>query len=396
MVHCSGALCYAWGVASILEQHRHPRYPRLKIQLRKRSRHYQAIVFLDGRKLQHSLRTDQLTTAFKLGEEWYKRLLKASISEAKRHPLDKLTTTSTIGELFASYRLTLAQSRRDYADMKWSTIADFWRTQVVTDVNAATFREFYKWRRRHKTPQGTTIKNLSLHKDMMVIRQVLKYAIEEEHLHALPPIPKVGKIEANPRPWFTRDEWDHLMAVCVERMFAADKAGLTRVYRQRKDLEDFLNFLLDSMMRVGELRNLTAGQCRVVPKRKGTPEHLIVDVVGKVGHRTVVAGELAAAIYADRSKGLKPAGKLFPHSQRDSFRELLDAADLRRDAFGMSRNLKSVRATSISFAVLRRDDLMMIARNAGTSVAMIDNFYARRLTSEMSAGRLAKSLAAGH
>ena len=59
-------------VPSILEQHEHPKYPRLKIQLRRRSRYYQALTFLDGRMWQTSLKTTALETAFKLGEGWYK------------------------------------------------------------------------------------------------------------------------------------------------------------------------------------------------------------------------------------------------------------------------------------------------------------------------------------
>ena len=62
MAHC-GALC---SVPSILEQYEHPKYLRLKIQLRQRSRFYQAVTFLDGRKVQTSLKTDALETAFKL------------------------------------------------------------------------------------------------------------------------------------------------------------------------------------------------------------------------------------------------------------------------------------------------------------------------------------------
>ena len=77
--------------------------------------------------------------------------------------------------------------------MKWSTIENFWRTIEVGDVTAQTFRDFYRWRRSRKTPAGTVIKNHSLHKDMMVIRQVLKYTIEERRIDTLPPIPRVGK-----------------------------------------------------------------------------------------------------------------------------------------------------------------------------------------------------------
>ena len=379
---------------AIQESHPHPKYPRLAVQLRRKSRFYQGVVFLDGRKRQKSLKTDRLSTAFKLGEEWYTKLLRASVSEARQHPIDRLGTDPTVGEVFADYRLTLPTAKRAYADMKWSTIADFWRTMAVTDVTPQVFRQFYTWRRRHKTPQGTVIKNNSIHKDMMVVRQVLNYAIEEKHIAALPIIPKVGKIAANPRPWLTRGEFDTLIDASTKRRDAAGQNS--RLYTQRNDLHEFVFFMVESMMRVSEVRELTVGQCRVVEGdgEKHEP-HLVIDVVGKTGHRTAVAGGLAPAILARRSDGLKGRDRLWSHGQRDAFRELLIAAGLRTDQFGNNRNLKSLRATAISFRILEQapnPDLLMIARNAGTSVAMIDTFYAKRLESEMGAGRLSTSL----
>ena len=78
---------------------------------------------------------------------------------------------------------------------------------------------------------------------------------------------------------------------------------------------------------------------------------------------------------------------IFPVHHREAFTELLKAADLHIDKrTRFERNFKSLRATSISFEILRgapSPNLLMIARNAGTSVAQIDDFYARRLTALM-------------
>jgi hypothetical protein len=53
--------------------------------------------------------------------------------------------------------------------------------------------------------------------------------------------------------------------------------------------------------------------------------------------------------------------------------------------------MKSLRATAISFRVLKGDDLWLIARNAGTSITMIDTFYARRLSAELGRDVLGQS-----
>ena len=73
-MHSSGALHRSLRLMarSIIEHLQHRKYPRLKIQLRARSRFYQAVTFLDGRKAQRSLKTSDPETAMKLGESWYR------------------------------------------------------------------------------------------------------------------------------------------------------------------------------------------------------------------------------------------------------------------------------------------------------------------------------------
>jgi integrase len=370
---------------ALLESHTHPKYPRLKLQLRIRSQFYQGLVFLDGRKYLKSLKTTSLTTALKLGEEWYRQLLKDSDDQAKRHPIDRLSHTPTMGELAAAYKKTLAPSKRDYLDMKWSTIQPFWRALSVDDITAQTFRDFYVWRRRMRTKQGTRIKNHSLHKDVMIIRQTLTFALEEAHITQLPPIPKIGKIDADPRPWFTPTEWKRLIAVMEDRVMAAMKAHQERVFKQRLDCYDFMRLMVLLMTRVDELRALRYSDCTITRNTKGHPTSVTAHVSGKTGTRTVVAPREAGSILDSRQGRLDAADTdlIFPHHVRDAFRELLLAAKLRTNAQGFPRNLKSLRCTAISFRVLQSpENLLAIARNAGTSLAMIDTFYAARLGSE--------------
>lgn len=375
-------------LAIIQERHIHPKFPRLQIQLRKGSRFYQAWTTLDGRKPMKSLKTAQLSTALKLAEEWYRVLLRSSVSIGRQHPIEKLTTDPTIAELWSQYSARLRGNQLTYARWRWEAIQHFWRTVQLSDVTPQTFRDFYQWRRRHT--KG--IKNNTLHKDMVLIRQLLKHATEHELIERLPIIPKIGRIAANPRPWLSRDQWDHLMSVSLQRL--VDAKQNPRLEAQRQDLDDFLYCLLESTMRVGELRALTVGQVQIMQRAADDP-YALIQVHGKTGHRTVIAGGLFPSIYERRAKGRAPSDRLWPHSQRDAFRELLIAADLRVDEFGNRRNLKSIRATAISLRILSQapsPDLLLIARNAGTSVAMIDNFYAKRLSAEMGADRLSKPL----
>lgn len=378
---------------TVVERHTHPKHPRLQLHLRSDSRFFQALTFLDGKTKQKSLKVESLTTALRLAEEWYRGLLKAEEAERRKHPLNALGTDPLLADVYRSYCEELTPSRRAYAAMKWSTIRSFWGPLVVTDITPQTFKEFYAWRRKSKTPAGTVIKPHSLHKDVMVVRQILKFAIEEGHLQQLPLIPKVGTIVANPRPWLTPDEWKRLITVAESRFLEAADNHQARVLEQRLDLQEFMQTMVGTMCRVGELLNLRYRDCVVDSATKVLTAH----VTGKRGTRTIKAPAEAGRLLAARQQRFKatPDALVFPTHHREGFKELLKAASLYRDSAGFTRNLKSLRATAISFRILQgrpTPNLLAIARNAGTSVAMIDAFYARRMAAELFTETLSMSL----
>src|SRR5262245_7438671 len=112
---------------TLLESHKHPTLPRLSLDKRADSRYWQARTFLDGKVRLKSTKTDELTTAFRLAEEWYRRELRASIAAERAHPIDKMGRTPTVGDLFQHYRNTLSKPKREQADMRWLAAGLFWR-----------------------------------------------------------------------------------------------------------------------------------------------------------------------------------------------------------------------------------------------------------------------------
>ena len=380
---------------TVVERHQHPKHPRLQIHLRSDSRFFQAVTFHVGKTKQKSLKVDALTTALRLADEWYRGILKAEEAERRKHPIDAFGRDPLMVDVYRSYERELTPSRRAYAAMKWSTIKSFWGPLAVTEITPQTFKDFYKWRRRTKTPAGTTIRNHSLHKDVMLIRQILKFAIEERQLTQLPLIPKVGAITSNPRPWLTPDEWRHLVATAEARAVEAADREQMRVALQRIELLQFMQLMIATMCRVGELSNLRFRDCQIDPKTKV----LTAVVTGKRGTRTIKAPASAGKLVALRQAYLGPkpdlAQLVFPVHHREAFKELLKAANLYADHAGFTRNLKSLRATAISFRILQgrpTPNLLAIARNAGTGVAMLDGFYARRMAAELFTDTLSESL----
>ena len=370
-------------MARLVEQHTHPQHPRLYVQQRSDSRWLQAVAFVGGQKKQFSTRSQHLPTAFRLAEDWYKRQLRVVAGEEKRK--DPLSIP-IMEELFEQWKLELSPALRKYKQTKWGAIARFWEARRVSEINAQTFKEFYRWRRQQPKPP----KNMTLHHDVVLVRQILKYAVEEQHIATVPAIPTVGRIEPNPRPWLTRKEWKHLSEVSQQRILQAKKNP--RVQQQRQELDDEMVWMVNTMMRVEEMAPakpdstpVRFSDCRITTGADGK-EILVCEVKGKRGQRTVVCRKPALDIYKSRiTKGYRdPNRYIFPTHHREALTELLIAANLHADRISsFKRNFKSFRCTAISFAVLEGIDLMWIARNAGTSVAMIDAFYARRLSAEM-------------
>jgi hypothetical protein len=69
------------------------------------------------------------------------------------------------------------------------------------------------------------------------------------------------------------------------------------------------------------------------------------------------------------------------------FDYLLEMTNLKTDNYGQSRTLYSLRHTAIMFRIVnsKNFNLITLARNARTSTEMIDRFYAKYLTAEMTA-----------
>jgi hypothetical protein len=352
---------------SILEQHTHPKYQRLVVDLRSKSRFYQARTFTD-RVRQKSMKTDQLATAFKLAEQWYKSLLR----EQRQHPVHSLH--ATIAERYAAFHASLPTPKRQAdAAMRWSPIRDFWGRLLLNEVTPATFHDFYKWRRKRDK-----VSNHTLQKDTGLVRQILRYSAEQGLLTTLPFVPAIGKIPNRPRRWLRYPEWKLLQEVSDRRIREMKNS---RLKRQRQDCHDFMVFMVHSMMRVEEAEALTFEDCRLDTNSEG--EQILicnVRVSKKEPREGVVCYPAAAEVYKKRlANRTDNDSRIFPHQSQRAFRKLLEAAQLYEHPDGSTRNLKSLRATGISFQVLAGVNIVLIANNSGTGINSIQNFYVKHL-----------------
>lgn len=358
---------------------KHAHYRRLQIWLRPHDKNWLAYTYLDGEALTHSTGTDDVQAAFRIAESWYKREVRASQAQQKAHPIDLLCADPTVGELYASYHDDLKSHKKGYAKQKWGPIQTFWRAKTLSELDVHLFNSFISTRRAKNVCDHT------IHKDITLIRQVLKYAMNHGRLERMPHIPPLDNIEKNPRPWFTKSEWRHLLAVSQIRILNARNR---RNREQRQDVHDLLRFMLSSMVRVGEAYGLRYSACTIEKGANG--RFLTIEMSGKKRLRRAVTTADAVAVYERRLATVKAAGgdethNIFPINRHAAFRSLLEAAGLLtlvEAGKTFERNLKSVRCTSISFFLIDHPEvnLQIVADNAGTSPGMIDSFYAKRLS----------------
>jgi integrase len=163
-------------------------------------------------------------------------------------------------------------------------------------------------------------------------------------------------------------------------------------------------FMVNSFMRPSDLKNLQHQHVEVV---RGRYTYLRLRLPESKRHtETIITLRPAVRIYerllalSQSRERASPMDYVFYPEVRNRksammamdhhFRRVLEHAGLRQGQRGQTRSLYSLRHTAITFRLLYGQgiDLLTLAKNARTSVAMIEKFYASELNPEMNVGML--------
>lgn len=166
------------------------------------------------------------------------------------------------------------------------------------------------------------------------------------------------------------------------------------------ELADWIAFMVNCFLRPSEWPYI---RHRHVIVHRGEHPHLEITLLkGKTGQRIVWSMPSAVRIY-DRivaRNGSDPDQFLFkPQYQnrdtaqqkmRQAFEALLDQTGLAYDRFGNKRVAYSLRHSALMFRLLKGDnvDLLALAKNAGTSIQMLERFYLSHLGPAMKLANL--------
>jgi hypothetical protein len=238
----------------------------------------------------------------------------------------------------------------------------------------------------------------TLKKYVVLIRKVLKEAEREGVISHLPSLPSIRGV-SHPRPWFDFTEYRRLLAACRKLRDAPPED----IKFDFGEMYDFIVFMVHSFLRPSEWKFLQNKHVREVSGI--SPPQLLLSVPNpktarSKGFLDSVTTDVAAAIY--RKNILKrhdgPNDYLFFNDikDRDSyvsdrvsrmFRLVCDEAGLSEDRFGQKHTMYSLRHSALCFQIIKTNgtDLFGLAKNARTSVDMLEKFYLSHLSPQLPA-----------
>ena len=241
------------------------------------------------------------------------------------------------------------------------------------------------------------------------LRTFLNWAVEQGYADKIPTFPKVIG-EQGRRPHFNSEDWAKLTAFMRNRR--KDCHG--SVLRDREMLRNYVLILANTGIRVGEARTLKwrdlhkihiKGDERQVAEVEGQEAakpvtNLALTVSGKTGKREVVARTSETKKHFERILTLRKADLTDERSDicglkevpldsyvfcgidgvpigsfKKSFATLIQEAGVETDSFGQRRSLYSLRHTYATFRLHEGVNQYILAKNMGTSVAMLEAFY---------------------
>lgn len=395
-----------------------PGYPhKLRIFLTRASCYWQVRCFFKGKTYTKSLKTHRRKEALRLARDYYNTMLIRVYGEEyiERTPTDQCLFRSLVPKVEAIEEARVkrgdlsANGLRIFRNRMDKNVLPFFGDMAVEAVDYGTLNDFVLHISKNKASPTTISQYLT------AVRRVLTYAASKSIIKFLPIFPKV-KIVDSPRSSFSAGEYLRLYRTarfCIGEDVPISKTEASkwqmgkvdRHFYVPEELRWVVRFMVNSFIRPTDLRHLQHQHVEIVRNdytylRLNLPE-------SKKHDRPIVTMPAAVAVYeklllhakakgyggrydylfmpqiGDRKKAIEQLAACFKHV-------LITAKLDKSPKDGKQRTLYCLRHTSITFRLLYGEgiDLITLARNARTSVEMIERFYSSNLSAEMNIGML--------
>ena len=402
-----------------------PGYPQKLVLFKMAaSKFWQVRCWIAGRTHRRSTRTQSLRVAQSYARTFYEQLL-AQCSSLQHSQATASSTEPATAQVnpretvaaLAAQMMANEQARVDRGEFCYGSfkvlrnrldahILPRWGKQAAADIDHAELLSFTQY--LSKTFSTTTVSQY-----LIAVRKIMTMAVAVGALHKLPEFPKI-KVQTNSRGAFTPSEYWQIMRTArkLQHTQHPDSSSLLRKnYRLRTaeltmppDVAWCIGFMVNSFIRPSDLKTLKHRHVEVVRNHN---TYLRLNLPKTKSHsRPIVTLQPAVRIYQQITQHYSalnlaaPDDHLFLPHLRDRayahavlafyFNWVLAKTGLKLGAHGQERSLYSLRHSSITFRLLYGQgiDLLTLARNARTSVDMINQHYASTVTGEQNIGML--------
>jgi len=402
-----------------------PGYPqKLVLYKMAASKFWQVRCWIAGCTHRRSTRTQSLRVAQSFARTFYEQLLAQFASlhhsaatvdytaPATAQVKPRFTIAALAAQMMANEQARVDRGEFCYGSFKVlrnrldAHILPRWGKLSAADINHAQLLAFTQY--LSKTFSTTTVSQY-----LIAVRKILTMAVAIGALDKLPEFPKI-KVKTNSRGAFTPTEYCQIIRTArkLQNSQHPDSSSqLRKNYRLRTaeltmppDVAWCIGFMVNSFIRPSDLKTLKHRHVEVV-RNENTYLRLNLPVT-KSHSKPIVTLQPAVRIYQQITKHYAqknlatPDDYLFLPHLRDRayahavlafyFNWVLARTGLKLGAHGQERSLYSLRHSSITFRLLYGQgiDLLTLARNARTSIDMINQHYASTVTGEQNIGML--------
>lgn len=389
-----------------------PEYPsKLRIYKCHASQYWQVQSFFKGKTYRQSLRTTNKAVAFRAAKEFFH----LKVAELFGNQLPKSDDRGVKFKDLVDATLSIEHAKTKRGDFTVTSlrilqnrlhrkIVPFFGKMYVKEVGYTQVSDFVNLLSR----QGASTTTIQQY--LVAVRKVMNHAYANNLIPNVPKFPSV-KISVTPRGNFTLSEYRDLVRtarryigqnipVLTSNSSKRGEGHVDRTAMVSVDLHYLIVFMVNSFVRPSDIKNLQHQHVTVIRGehtylRLNLPESKLHDKPIVTMVPAVRAYERLKKINSKRGRA-KPTDYVFHPEQPDrrkmlmylgyQFKFIQDVAGIGTNtANGKDRTLYSLRHTAITFRLLYGGniDLLTLARNARTSVDMVEKFYASNLTAEM-------------